>query len=315
MRQLNTENGDYDLTSQQTVLTHTPDASNPCKCMVIVYFGDGIKDLDGSGGDFELTIQIGSQVVQPDPQTIEFSTAVRSVCFTVDFGVPANEQVLVKVKSPNGADTDVDVTAYLYDVGTVQPTIRGNTLDVSATGEAGLDFNNVKDATVAHTLTNITVPNVTEAYLGNGAHGGVAATLTLSGYSNFKATGFSTLDAAGVRAAVGLASANLDTQLSGLSTYVNCLPETLDGSTFTNMPAGTLTSDERNSVADAVLQRDVDNIEASANEHTLCTIILAALESSVSGTTWTIKRTDGSTTHATKTITSDEDANPITGVS
>ena len=43
------------------------------------------------------------------------------------------------------------------------PTTAGRTLDVSTTGEAGLDFDNIKDATGAHTLTNITVPTVTTA--------------------------------------------------------------------------------------------------------------------------------------------------------
>ena len=43
----------------------------------------------------------------------------------------------------------------------VRSTTPANALDVSATGEAGLDFNNIKDATGAHTLTNITVPLVT----------------------------------------------------------------------------------------------------------------------------------------------------------
>ncbi len=76
-----------------------------------------------------------------------------------------------------------------------------------------------------------------------------------------------------------------------------------------------LTSAGNNAVADALLQRDVDNVEATANEHTLCTIVLAMLESSISGTTWTIKRTDGSTTHAAKTVTADSGAEPITGVS
>jgi hypothetical protein len=41
------------------------------------------------------------------------------------------------------------------------PTTAGRTLDIAATGEAGLDFDNIKDATGAHTLTNITVPLVT----------------------------------------------------------------------------------------------------------------------------------------------------------
>lgn len=41
------------------------------------------------------------------------------------------------------------------------PTVASRTLDVAATGEAGLDFDNIKDASGSHTLTNIRVPNVT----------------------------------------------------------------------------------------------------------------------------------------------------------
>lgn len=41
------------------------------------------------------------------------------------------------------------------------PTTAGRTLDVSATGEAGLDFANINAATGPTTLTNITVPTVT----------------------------------------------------------------------------------------------------------------------------------------------------------
>ena len=43
----------------------------------------------------------------------------------------------------------------------IRSTTPANALDVSATGEAGLDFNNIKNASVGHTLTNITVPTVT----------------------------------------------------------------------------------------------------------------------------------------------------------
>jgi hypothetical protein len=68
-------------------------------------------------------------------------------------------------------------------------------------------------------------------------------------------------------------------------------------------------------VADAVLSRDMSEVEAAAPEHSLCTVVLAALESSTSSTQWVIKRTDGTTTHVTKTVTTDPDAEPITGVS
>jgi hypothetical protein len=80
-------------------------------------------------------------------------------------------------------------------------------------------------------------------------------------------------------------------------------------------PVGSLSAEERNELADAVLARNMSEVEAGAAEHSLCTVVLAALESSLSGTTWTIKRTDGTTTHATKTVTKDAAAQPITGVS
>lgn len=69
-----------------------------------------------------------------------------------------------------------------------------------------------------------------------------------------------------------------------------------------------------NENADALLLRNASNVEATAGEHTLCTVILAMLENSISGTTLTIKRTDGSTTHLTKTLTVDDTADPITGI-
>jgi len=40
--------------------------------------------------------------------------------------------------------------------------VTGRTLDVAATGEAGLDFDNVKTATAPTTLTNVTVPAVAD---------------------------------------------------------------------------------------------------------------------------------------------------------
>lgn len=69
-----------------------------------------------------------------------------------------------------------------------------------------------------------------------------------------------------------------------------------------------------NAIADVVHGRSVSNSEGTAAEHSITTLVLAILESVVSGTTWTIKRTDGSTTHATKTVASDPLASPITSV-
>ena len=127
--QLDTENADRDLTSQVTVLTHTPNTTKATLCQGLVMFGDGVNNLDGTGGDFELTITVGGQTVQPDPQTITFSTAARCGVWTTIFPVPANTEVILKAKSPNAGDSVVDVTAYLYEVTYALPDV--------AVGESG----------------------------------------------------------------------------------------------------------------------------------------------------------------------------------
>jgi hypothetical protein len=65
---------------------------------------------------------------------------------------------------------------------------------------------------------------------------------------------------------------------------------------------------------DAILSRNVSNVETTMPEHCLGTIILAMLEHSISGATLTIKGTDGSTSRFTKTLTTNASADPITGI-
>lgn len=115
--QLASNTADFNLNAAAaTVLSATPHATLPKLCQILVELGNGTKDLDGSGGDFELTIVVGSQVVQPGPQTIAFGTDVRAAVLSAVFAVPANEQLDVKVKSPNAADTDVTATTRLFDL-------------------------------------------------------------------------------------------------------------------------------------------------------------------------------------------------------
>lgn len=123
------------------------------------------------------------------------------------------------------------------------PTTAGRKLDVSAGGEAGLDWANVGSPTTVVGLTGTTVKTATDvetdtadiqsrlpAALVSGridASVGAMATdvltstaLAASAVTEIQ-TGLSTLDAAGVRTAVGLASANLDTQIGTLATAAN----------------------------------------------------------------------------------------------
>ena len=66
-------------------------------------------------------------------------------------------------------------------------------------------------------------------------------------------------------------------------------------------------------LADEVLKRSVTNTQDSADAHSLAAIVLGILESSRSSTTWTIRKTTGST-FTTKTLTLNASAQPVTGV-
>lgn len=89
----------------------------PILCQAFVALGDGTKNLNGAGGTFEVTVEVGSQTVEPDPQEIEVSAGqTRAAFVSQPFTVPPNQAAIIKLQSPNAGDSDVDVTAYLYDV-------------------------------------------------------------------------------------------------------------------------------------------------------------------------------------------------------
>lgn len=76
------------------------------------------------------------------------------------------ESVIVTFDDATGTEAWRALTIVIHTTVTdtddlVRSTAPANTLDVSGTGEAGLDFDNIKVATGATTLTNITVPIVT----------------------------------------------------------------------------------------------------------------------------------------------------------
>lgn len=101
------------------------------------------------------------------------------------------------------------------------PTTAGRTLDVAATGEAGLDFDNIKAATAPTTLTNITVPVVTTTTTATNVTNDVgitqagadkvwaSAARTLTAFS-FTVNATITGIAAGIIAAASFASGALD---------------------------------------------------------------------------------------------------------
>ena len=78
--------------------------------------------------------------------------------------------------------------------------------------------------------------------------------------------------------------------------------------------AAAIATDAGTEIADAILARSVATVEGTMPEHCLGTIVLAALEWTISGSDWVIKRTDGSTTHATKPLTTSGSADLVTSV-
>ena len=136
---------------------------------------------------------------------------------------------------------------------------------------------------------------------------------------------------------IGYRIDNLDGSNSTAFTTTNVVESTITGTYYVSVPVGVpdaggvivwgesgtdywtdiidrapLTAIE---IADAILSRGVVNVEGTADEFSLTAIILALLSSTSTSTTWTIKKSDGSTTFATRTLTESETALPVVGVS
>ena len=107
------ENADRNLTSYVTVLTDTPDASNARTCRCVIELGDGVKDLDATGGVFNVKVLVGGVLLGGVADSVTLGAVARSVIQTNAFVVPANTAVIIQVLSPNAADVDVDTTATL----------------------------------------------------------------------------------------------------------------------------------------------------------------------------------------------------------
>ena len=114
-------NGDYDLSSLVKVHDVTPNTNDGFEGRARIVLGDGVKDLDGSGGDFEIEIHIDGDV-HGGGETRTLGTKTPAIIESASFWIPANANVEVWILSPNAGDTDVDVTTQLLDSTSVQPT-------------------------------------------------------------------------------------------------------------------------------------------------------------------------------------------------
>ena len=153
-----------------------------------------------------------------------------------------------------------------------------------------------------------------------------AASITTSVWSAASRTLSSAVDVSSSSIATIQSGLALSADLSTVSGVVNSISERTtrlpdnpaavgDAMTLTSAYDGAKNfSIDTAAIADAVLRSDVSRVESAAADYSLCTVVLAHLQSSVNNGVWTIFRTDGTTSHLTRTVTASELANPITGV-
>lgn len=114
----------------------------------------GFVAVDGTNmpGWYELDIPDAALATGANSVSIHVKGATNMVPVTI----------LIQLVDNVSADVYSEVTNASYGLAKlVRSTTPANTLDVSATGESGLDFSNVKQATGSTTLSNITIPTVT----------------------------------------------------------------------------------------------------------------------------------------------------------
>jgi hypothetical protein len=265
------------------------------------------EDVTGLNGDAMRGTDGANTLTPPTAAAIysEFTSGSNEDAFKADVSGLATASALSTV--------DSNVDAILVDTGTTLPstlsTIEGKVDTVDTNVDSVLADTGT---TLPSTLSTIegkidTVDNNVDAVL---VDTGTTLPSTLST----------------IEGKVDVVDSNVDAVLVDTGTTIPATLSTMDGKIDTlDTVADSILSDTGtdgvvlstatlNSIADAILKRDVDNVEATANEHTLATIILCILESSRSSTTWTIKRSDGATTHVTKTLTLNASAQPVTGV-
>ncbi len=195
------------------------------------------------------------------------------------------------------------------------PTTTGRSLDVTATGAAGIDWANVENPTTSLNLSSTTVGTAAALTTNNDKTGyRLSATgvddvwdEALSGHTTPGTTGKQLADiSTGTAPTVGaIADAVWDEAIAGhLSS--GSTGEALNAAGGTTPPTATEN-------AEAILKLDVDTIEGTAAIHSLGSAVLKAVSRVVRATgTETTYRTDGTTPHMSQTLTEDAGAVPVT---
>ena len=115
-------------------------------------------------------------------------------------------------------------------------------------------------------------------------------------------------------------NAEVDTGITDAALATAAALATVDGNVDailldTGTDGVVLSTAQMQALADIVLGRSASNADATAATHSMYELIEAILESSMSGGSWVIKKTNGTTTFNTRTLATDAAAVPVVGVS
>ena len=191
------------ISAATAIGAYTADADRIVMCQALV-------DQAAGGGDYVLyaTLQVGgagsSYVLLPKSTLTAAAgeTALGGQSGWVN--VRAGDVLTVYIDGLAGDTTTPDVTVRWFEDAALRPTAADRTLDVAATGEAGIDLTNRLD-------TVGILPSAAAGAAGGLPVLGSNAALTCT------VNGLTSAAQGDVRAAVGLAAADLDAQLAALS--------------------------------------------------------------------------------------------------
>lgn len=189
----------------------------------------------------------------------------------------------------NLSSAQVDMA--LSNYGALKPTVAGRTLDVSAGGEAGVDWANVGSPTTTVGLSGTTVKTATDVET----------------------------DTADIqtRLPAALVSGRMDSNMQAAGTgVITATVIATDAITDAEISAAAC-----NKISDHVHRRNTSNIEASANGDTLdfksgygAIALQTHNKDASSGTALVVKKSDDTTNLVSLTVTTDAGAGPITGI-
>lgn len=258
---------------------------------------DGTLITSWTGADSEVSLD-GGAFADCTNEATEIGT---SGCGYIDFTAAEMnaDSVVYKLTVTNTSALTVVFTLFPEEAG----DYRADAVMLSGDATAADNAESFFDGT-GYAGTNNVIPTVTMVD-GFAANSITAAALATDAVTEIQ-SGLSTLTAAGVRTAIGLASANLDTQLTAIDDFLDTEIAAIKAKTD-NLPTDPA---DQSAVEAAILSAWTTALTESYSTdgsaptpaQALMMILQVCTEKAVSGTTMTVKKLDGSTTAFTLTL-------------